>query len=52
MGQPSPIGAAQVRPKMTMPVKLAKVLPDDLTPREALELVYELKALAGEKGAP
>jgi len=29
--------------------RLAEVLPDELSPREALALVYELKALAGEQ---
>jgi DNA mismatch repair protein MutS len=28
--------------------KLAEILPDELTPREALQLLYELKSLAGD----
>jgi DNA mismatch repair protein MutS len=31
--------------------KLDSVLPDELSPREALELIYELKRLAAERGA-
>ena len=30
--------------------RMAKILPDDLTPREALDLIYELKGLAEKPG--
>jgi DNA mismatch repair protein MutS len=29
--------------------KLNRVLPDELTPKEALALIYELKALTGKR---
>ncbi|WP_068116131.1 DNA mismatch repair protein MutS [Tropicimonas marinistellae] len=39
---PSPIPSA-------LSERLAEILPDDLSPREALSLVYELKQLAGQR---
>ncbi len=43
--QPAPPGVAELTGK------LQAVLPDELSPREALELVYELKRLAAECGS-
>ena len=43
---PAPVRESKIE------ARLAEILPDDLTPREALELIYELKVLAGEKVGP
>jgi len=39
---PAPAGRSEVE------TRLADILPDELSPREALDLIYELKALAGD----
>jgi len=50
-----PLFAAQPRPKAAAPAvesavaaRLKAIQPDELTPREALELLYDLKRLSGE----
>ena len=44
---PAPAPAPASRPD-ALTQKLAGVFPDELTPRDALSLVYELKKLSGE----
>ena len=39
---------APARGPSQVETRLAEILPDDLTPRDALELIYELKRLGGE----
>jgi DNA mismatch repair protein MutS len=41
---PAPVRASD------LDARIAKILPDDLTPREALDLIYELKGLADKPG--
>jgi len=43
----APVAAARVAKASALEAKMAEVLPDALTPLEALQLVYDLKALAG-----
>ena len=44
----APAPPARPAPEGPVTMRLAEVIPDELTPREALALVYELKAMARE----
>ncbi|WP_397541655.1 DNA mismatch repair protein MutS [Roseovarius salis] len=46
---PTP-AAEQTRDASAVENRLSEIMPDDLTPREALELVYELKAMTSRTG--
>jgi len=51
-GQDDPGGSSPDPGPSPLEAALAKIAPDDLSAREALDLIYELKALVGEKIAP
>ena len=44
--RPAPPPGPAMRADSALAERLAALVPDDITPRQALELVYELKALA------
>ncbi len=49
---PAPVRQTKTPAESPAVARLREVLPDELSPREALELVYELRAMVKDEGAP